>query len=345
MVRISRKLSAFLSLLILCAGAALGQTAEVTHNVNLRGDPSTNNPPIRLLTPPEQVQLLEAGKTNGYFHVRTVQNEEGWVWSPNVHVLLVTPTAVSTPSGPTPTPAPGVTPSPPPTPSGAATVIQPSWPKGTPVEVTFTGASGTCGPDGNPNGDPETNHLKNRVDEPASTHEVTWDAIKSLPVPHVKTTRKNWKTADRTLAAAEITPFEGVALTVTGFIVNRVKVESGGEGTNCGFTLDPEVDWHIPLVAHAHDAEKLSIVVETTPRVRKTHPKWNPPALSPWVNGTDPVRISGWLMFDPDHPSMMYDPTNPNKPGKYRVTLWEVHPITKIEVWKNGAWVDLESLP
>jgi len=57
------------------------------------------------------------------------------------------------------------------------------------------------------------------------------------------------------------------------------------------------------------------------------------------------VRISGWLMFDPDHPSMILDPTNPNISGKFRVTLWEVHPITKIEVWQNGAWVDLESLP
>jgi hypothetical protein len=50
-------------------------------------------------------------------------------------------------------------------------------------------------------------------------------------------------------------------------------------------------------------------------------------------------------MFDPDHPPMMYDPTHPNAPGKYRITLWEVHPITRIEVWKSGAWVDLESLP
>jgi uncharacterized protein YraI len=38
---------------LLYAAASLGQTAEVTRNVNLRADPSTNNPPIRLLTPPE----------------------------------------------------------------------------------------------------------------------------------------------------------------------------------------------------------------------------------------------------------------------------------------------------
>ncbi len=335
----------FLLLLILCAGASPGQTAQVTHNVNLRTDPSTANPPIRLLTPPEQVELLDPGKTSGYYHVQTSVGEEGWVWSPNVHVLPVTPTPAPTPPGPTPTPAPGITPSPPPTPSGAATAIDPSWPKGTPVEVTFSGASGTCGPDGDPSGDTETNHLKNRVDEPTSYHWVTWGAIKALPVPPVPTKRKDWLPADRTLAATTIVPSEGVPLTVVGFIVNRVKVENGGEGTNCGFTLDPEVDWHIPLVAHANDPEKLSIVVETTPRVRRNHPKWTTTALTPWVNATAPVRISGWLMFDPDHPPMMYDPAHPNAPGKYRITLWEVHPITKIEVWKSGAWVDLESLP
>ena len=41
---------------------------------------------------------------------------------------------------------------------------------------------------------------------------------------------------------------------------------------------------------------------------------------------------TGWLMFDPDHPSHL---------GVFRSTLWECHPNTKIEVWQNGAWVDL----
>jgi expansin (peptidoglycan-binding protein) len=30
--------------------------------------------------------------------------------------------------------------------------------------------------------------------------------------------------------------------------------------------------------------------------------------------------------------------------NKYRETLWEVHPITKIEVFKGGKWVNLDSL-
>jgi hypothetical protein len=78
-----------------------------------------------------------------------------------------------------------------------------------------------------------------------------------------------------------------------------------------------------------------SVVVETTPRVRKDHP-WNRTTLLTWVDSTNQVRISGWLMLDPDHPNMV---------GNARGTIWEIHPITKIEVWKSGAWVDLETLP
>jgi hypothetical protein len=41
------------------------------------------------------------------------------------------------------------------------------------------------------------------------------------------------------------------------------------------------------------------------------------------------VTVSGWLMLDPDHPS---DATGtPNKPHPSRGTIWEIHPVMKIE--------------
>src|ERR1035441_9281792 len=302
-------------LLLLVAFPLYAQQAEVTRNVNLRPDPSSNNPPIRLLMPPEQVQLLEPDTTAGYYHVKTSSGEQGWVWSRNLNVLETT--SPPTPSlATTPTSGLGATSTPPTTPSAPATAVDPSWGRGTPTEITFKNGNDTCGPDGK--GDTETNHFKNRVDEPTAYHEVTFDAIVGLPKAHVKTKRSAWTPADRATAATDIVPFEGVALSVVGFIVNRVKVQSGGtgEGTNCNFTLPAEVDWHIPLVAHVHDPEKLSIVVETTPRVRLNHPKWTVNALKDWVNSTASVRISGWLMFDPDHPPMLYDPSQPDLPGK-----------------------------
>jgi hypothetical protein len=38
----------------------------------------------------------------------------------------------------------------------------------------------------------------------------------------------------------------------------------------------------------------------------------------------------------------MLDPEHPEQLGKTRGTLWEIHPIMKMEVERGGRWVDLE---
>jgi hypothetical protein len=310
-MRVTRR-SLLWFVLLACTRLVLAQTAEVTRNVNLRADPSTDNPPIRLLTPPEVVTLLEPDKTAGYYHVRTAANEEGWVWGPNVNVQTI--------------------PAPTPTPTGAgagapASAIDPNWPKPTPVEITFHAGSGTCGPDGT--GDTATNHLKNRVDVPPDYHAVTFGAVTSLPkLPPGSPTKRSsphWPTV-----APQITPLEGVPISVVGFIFS-IKPQ-GAEGTNCSFTGAGETDWHVPFVLHSGDLEKTAIVVELTPRVHKDHPNWTTANLTP--SGPKPsFRISGWLMFDPDHPAHL---------GHFRQTLWEVHPVMKIEVEQGGVWKDLD---
>lgn len=67
---------------------AMGQiyTGIVKRNVNLRPDPSSNNPPIRLLRPPEEIRVLTPQRVNRYYNVITGADEEGWVWSANVEV-------------------------------------------------------------------------------------------------------------------------------------------------------------------------------------------------------------------------------------------------------------------
>jgi len=40
----------------------------------------------------------------------------------------------------------------------------------------------------------------------------------------------------------------------------------------------------------------------------------------------------------------MVDPDHVNHLGKYRDTLWEIHPITKFEVFKDGNFVDMDDL-
>ena len=63
------------------------QTVTVIHNVNLRPDPSSEYPPIRLLTPAEPpLTLLDATPESGYYHVITSTGDTGYVWSRYVQV-------------------------------------------------------------------------------------------------------------------------------------------------------------------------------------------------------------------------------------------------------------------
>jgi hypothetical protein len=93
--------------------------------------------------------------------------------------------------------------------------------------------------------------------------------------------RHDWTEAQ----LAVIRPFEGVAVRVVGYLVALKPQNRGsGESTNCHWTKSVQVDWHMALVKSIGDGEKESIVIETTPRVRQSHPKWTPPRLAPWVN-------------------------------------------------------------
>ena len=45
------------------------------------------------------------------------------------------------------------------------------------------------------------------------------------------------------------------------------------------------------------------------------------------------VRVTGWMLWDEEHGSEV---------GKSRGTLWEIHPVHKIEVFNDGEWIDIE---
>jgi hypothetical protein len=73
-------------------------------------------------------------------------------------------------------------------------------------------------------------------------------------------------------------------------------------------------------------------VVEVTPRWQEVNPNWNLPTFRALAKIGAKVRITGWLLWDQDHGSEV---------GRSRATLWEIHPITKIEFVKNGRWTEL----
>lgn len=292
------------------------QVVIVERNVNLRRDPSTNQTPIKLFLPPEELELLDSAKTNNYYNVVHAESgDTGWVWANNVRVEdLGTPgSAVLT--------------------TAVANQIDPAWPKPTPTVGTFQSPvrPETCGPNGKSGSDTGTNRLKNRTDIPASYNAVTFDAIGDLPYPATRDKKRLTWPAE---SLAIITQFEGAAVQVVGYLV-AIKPQ-GAEATNCDLGRASESDRHVALVESEGEGEKEAIVVETTPRIRINRPKWTVGRLNDWLDSPNPVRISGWLMFDPSHRNHL---------GTFRKTLWEIHPITRIEVWHEAAWVNLDNIP
>ena len=294
---------------IFSALSAFAQTAVVQRNANLRPNPSASQAPIRLLHPPEKLNILDPKPQNRYLHVRTAAKEEGWVWKANVRVEAASESGT--------------------TGGQVSDSISPDWDKPEPTSTDFTAEGKTCGPTG-VGGDSITNARKDRTDVPTNYHSVSFQAIAGLAYPIAKKSRLRWSQDQ----LSQIAPFEGAAVTLTAFL-DSVKVE-GPERCNCHMKHGPDVDWHMWVTAHQGEFKNDAIVVETTPRIRQGHPRWTTTALKPFVQSQNEVRISGWLMFDPEHREQL---------GKFRNTLWEIHPITKIEVFKDGGWTDLDATP
>ncbi|HEX6536711.1 MAG TPA: hypothetical protein VF041_19140 [Gemmatimonadaceae bacterium] len=195
--------------------------------------------------------------------------------------------------------------------------------KPTPKEITFDG----CPPVGD-GGDAELNRLKNRVDE-GNWVPVRFDDIAKLPWPRSveRAPRRRWSAADRRAVGR----FEGIPVSVEGFVAGA-KVE-GPETPNCHGAASKYRDWHVWLAPAPGKDRRGSIVVETTPRVRTQHPEWRISALRVAAKRGERVRISGWLMLDPEHPDQV---------GRTRGTIWEIHPILRIDVRRGSAWVPLD---
>jgi hypothetical protein len=68
------------------------QTGKIERNTSLRRDASSAHPPIRILSPSEEVRLLSTTKVNNYYNVATDSNEQGWVYAANVTLDAGPPT-------------------------------------------------------------------------------------------------------------------------------------------------------------------------------------------------------------------------------------------------------------
>jgi len=231
---------------------------------------------------------------------------------------------------------------------GVATLTAPS-PRPTPTARAAATAEAKCPellsdcPKEGCGGDPALNKLKNRIDKPAAAKVEEWklsdiiDLNENSPQTWSKTnSRKSLKTLG-----------EGTPVIVKGLLVHAEPYR-GGEGCNCGLKGNDNIDFHLNLVARKNDSRDDSVVVELTPRARLagwTVPKLN--KLGDMESAPAYVRVTGWLLFDSQHPSFA------NFAHLHRGTAWEVHPVTKFEVCTlskvkcdlGNGWKPLEQFP
>jgi len=95
---VSRYTIALVSVFLAALSLAAVRDATVKRNVNLRSDPSADNPAIELIRANSKVTLLDPEPENGYYHVKAEDGQEGWVWGRNVSLAAVTGGPTTTPS-------------------------------------------------------------------------------------------------------------------------------------------------------------------------------------------------------------------------------------------------------
>lgn len=198
-------------------------------------------------------------------------------------------------------------------------------------QIVASGSFDGCPAKGS-GGDPSLNTQKNRSAEASEPADYSVAQLMKLPtVPQADgKKRTGWPSALRT----EIKSHEGHAAVFTGYII-KAKPE-GAETCNCESADDQDHDVHVYVTNNPQDQSVGdSAIVEVTPRWRAVHPQWTAQNLEALAADGTQVRITGWLLYDQEHWDMIHK--------KQRGTLWEIHPITKIEVNNNGVWTPLDN--
>lgn len=105
--------------------------------------------------------------------------------------------------------------------------------------------------------------------------------------------------------------------------------EARVEAANCFARRDV----HIDVAARADAPPSERVVLEVTPRWRDSArlrgEDWSAATLRRELTGRL-CRFEGWLLFDAEHADESENAA-PGRPGNWRATAWEVHPVTRIE--------------
>ncbi len=186
-----------------------------------------------------------------------------------------------------------------------------------------------------------TNRKKNRIEIPCAYSTIGMEemlALKNLP-KNVRTLSEG----DQRLTYLQ--GLESKPVMIEAFFAMVKKSER--ETTNCDSSN--RKDLHVELLAadagDPKDQRYKVVVTEVTPWFSENHASWTETYLGQYASykggygnmlrSPTKVRVYGWLFFDNAH-------ADAHSIGNWRGTAWEVHPITRIEVWENGNWKTIE---
>ena len=162
---------------------------------------------------------------------------------------------------------------------------------------------------------------------------------------------------DRTAAPGRLAPFTAAdfeSLPHGRPLAEYARLEERGvsfDGYVQHLLTSKDGDIHFELAATRRPPggpDTAYVTAELTPRWGRGSERWsyenlvatlrpNRGGTTPWETGPRRARVSGWLLYDFQY-DVRYDPEALRR-GE-RLTGWEIHPVTRIEVWEaaDSAW-------
>lgn len=179
---------------------------------------------------------------------------------------------------------------------------------------------------------PEMRHLramKDRDGEPARADTLSFAAFAALPAGR---------------PVAEYSGIERRGAVIEGWVQRMLRAADG--------------DVHLELAPAPRapgDPDTVYATAEITPAFWRGSARWSYPGLveafrpnrggtTPWEGGPRRVRLTGWLLYDFQHETRLGGVPGPRLggvPGP-RVGGWEIHPVTRIEIWNDSLGTFVE---
>lgn len=160
--------------------------------------------------------------------------------------------------------------------------------------------------------------------------------LQGIAMP-VRAVLKDFKLQDEN---APITIGEGDVVTVKGFLVGTPHISRPAAFDPCEQFGYENNDYLLNVGEFAGDTEYDTIVAVMTPHTR--NPAWDLERLRRIARTATMVRITGQLFYDSKH-RVNRDPVHELEGQPRRLSLWEIHPVSAIEVCRMKQQSDCRS--